>query len=441
MRNFPVVAFVGQLTAAYNFGSISIAVDILKREGFSVPSWAEDSLDAGIYGGAILGMWLMGYLGDRIGHSRAMFLTLCLSMVGSGASGLLAYGGESWTYALISAFRFICGFGIGGTFPLGARMAKDRARNQGVAARRVNIGWANFGQTWGFMLPYVLVYFLWLGDTAFEAEWRCCLATGAVFAIFVIHDAWSTKESDAFEKRQAIMKDESMETLSERICRPRLLWKLVGTGGSWFLFDFVCYGVKILGPTIVEDVFGSESETLGAVCWQNILLNALGLPAMVLTIFLIPVFGTKPLIIFSMMVQCMLFATFGLIKYYDPSNSWGLFSVLSGLYFFQSFGAGMGNFIMALDMFPEDVQSTFAGISAALGKLGAVTGIVIFDHTLTMHHGSAITMFISSCVCIACVVISAIFLESHSEADGDDSAKPELSNLTAEVEEQPYSRS
>ena len=162
---------------------------------------------------------------------------------------------------------------------------------------------------------------------------------------------------------------------------------------------------------------------------------------MVLTIFAIPIFGTKPLIIFSLIAQSLLFATFGFIKYYDASNTWGLFSVLSALYFMQSFGAGMGNFIIALDMFPEDVQSTFAGISAALGKLGAVTGIVVFDHCLTLHHGSAITMFLSCGVCIAGVVVSAIFLESHSEADSEDAAKPERSNLTAEVEEQPIPQS
>ena len=55
----------------------------------------------------------------------------------------------------------------------------------------------------------------------------------------------------------------------------------------------------MFAPTIVEDLFGGK-ETIGAVCSQNMILNLFGIPAILASLYAIPYFGTKNVIIFSL---------------------------------------------------------------------------------------------------------------------------------------------
>lgn len=74
-----------------------------------------------------------------------------------------------------------------------------------------------------------------------EAEWRTCLAFGAVPVLLVMPDAMSAKDGSAFtKKRDSFGNAASLESeLGNRICSGTYLWKLAGTGGSWFLYDIV----------------------------------------------------------------------------------------------------------------------------------------------------------------------------------------------------------
>ena len=62
-----------------------------------------------------------------------------------------------------------------------------------------------------------------------------------------------------------------------------------------------------------------------------------------------------------------------------------LFVTLYGLtFFFSNFGPNSTTFIIPSEIYPSDVKSTCYGISAMMGKLGAILGGIlikpIFDH-------------------------------------------------------------
>ncbi len=53
------------------------------------------------------------------------------------------------------------------------------------------------------------------------------------------------------------------------------LYKLIGTGGSWFLFDVSYYGTAIFAPFILEEII--PGATLKMICWQSIFSTSIGI--------------------------------------------------------------------------------------------------------------------------------------------------------------------
>jgi MFS family permease len=60
--------------------------------------------------GQIVGALTFGRITDRIGRRKIFILTLAIYLIGSGLAGL------SWNFAVLAAFRFIAGVGIGGEY-------------------------------------------------------------------------------------------------------------------------------------------------------------------------------------------------------------------------------------------------------------------------------------------------------------------------------------
>ena len=359
-KTFPLSGFFSQVMASYNFVSVVIAIDIMERTGLSVPSGATIALDSAIYGGAIAGMFMMGYVGDRIGRASAMNITLALMAVGGVGSGAASWGSDHAIYACITGFRFILGFGLGGTFPLTATSVAERSAEHGRMVRLTNVGIAYTGQGVGYTLPYVFVYLLWLGWFGNDSynvrtfEWRSTLIMGGLPALLLIY----------FQPADTLNKSKSAQDLSgtvaTRLQEGGYLTKLAGTGGVWFVYDVLSFGVKMFAPSIVEDIFNDDdgdddSETLGEVCWQNIALNLCQIPAMLLTIYLIPYIGHKKLLVSSFIAQLLCFLALGCVHVWDTSDDVAMFAILCFVYFFQGFGCGMCNFILAAESYPMEV--------------------------------------------------------------------------------------
>lgn len=421
LSHFQVSGFMGQLSASYNLFSISIAVDVMGDAGIDFTTWASDLQYTAIYGGSILGMMLMGYVGDRVGRSWAMSVTLALTVFGALGSGFAIYGSETDMFLLISFFRFILGWGIGGTFPLSSTQAGDKTAGKGMLIRRLAMAWSYFGQGPGNILPYLFVLALDMIGTGYVAMWRGVLAFGAVPALYVFCTQGIKPKADqpVFKNRQLTNRTDLKNEVWSRLCSKEYIHKLLGAGGSWFLYDFVTNSVKTLAPVILEDYFGNgDDEPLTTMCWQNMMLNSLSIPALLATMYALAHFGPRQLIMISALVQTLLFFGLGISRLVSPHNSNMLLAFLILLYFFQQFGVGSCNYIVAAEMFPIEVRSTFSGLSAGCGKLGAIYGIVCMNQLLDMF-GTGATMIVMGFVSIALYAVTAIFVESKSEMEND----------------------
>ena len=134
-----LIGMAAQFTATYNFTDSSIAVDLMARDGLTAPGWATSALYGSIFAGTILGQLTMGFLGDVLGRGAALAITFSITATGAVLSGALAVGSPLASYASVTAWRFVVGVGIGGTFPLSATAVSENSAAVPLAAPAVDL--------------------------------------------------------------------------------------------------------------------------------------------------------------------------------------------------------------------------------------------------------------------------------------------------------------
>ena len=61
------------------------------------------------------------------------------------------------------------------------------------------------------------------------------------------------------------------------------LWKLTGTGGSWFLYDVAFYGTAVFTPPILASIFGAHTS-VHELCAQTCIVLTMQLPGLLAAI-------------------------------------------------------------------------------------------------------------------------------------------------------------
>ena len=77
--------------------------------------------------GIILGMCLMGYVGDMIGRKWGSVTTACVMFVGGVLLTCLDGVNEKGLAIMYIVAQFVFGFGVGGEYPMAAGSAAERA--------------------------------------------------------------------------------------------------------------------------------------------------------------------------------------------------------------------------------------------------------------------------------------------------------------------------
>lgn len=424
LRVFQLSGFLAQICAGFNFYNISIAQDVYEREtSYSAPNWVIDVQYTAIYSGSIAGMLLMGYYGDAIGRNWAMMVTLLVVTVGAVGSGALSWGTHTEIYMIISICRFVLGFGIGGTYPIASSLAADLTADQSVVMRRFAMAWSYAGQGPGSPGPYIWVWLTIILGASYNFEWRSVLVFGAAPAVCVLAVEGLTPkaEADVFQKRRLENdgKAKLEDVVMTRLFSSRYALKVLGSGGSWFLFDFASNSVKTLAPQIVEDFI--PATTLSSVCWINIVLNTVGIMGLLATLAGIPYYNPKTMILISSIFQAATFLSIGVVHALKISGPL-ILVLLCVLYFFQFFGGGMCNYLVAAEMYPIEVRSTFSGLSAAIGKLGAITGIIVLNHVI-LSSGISAAFFTLAASSACFFMITLLFVDDESELTNDAADK------------------
>jgi MFS family permease len=157
----------------------------------------------------------------------------------------------------------------------------------------------------------------------------------------------------------------------------RLLLTLLGTAGTWFVFDYAYYGNAVSAPKIVLQVLGH-----GATLQQSLLLNLLifsvfAVPGYILACLFMDRIGHRRLQLIGFPAMGAMFLMIALIP--GVTGATAPFLLLFGAsYFFAEFGPNTTTFVMAAECYPTSVRTTGHGISAGIAKLGAFIGVYLF---------------------------------------------------------------
>ncbi|OQR97954.1 inorganic phosphate transporter [Achlya hypogyna] len=365
---------LGFFNDAYDLQVINIVNVILKAQyGSAYSTDMKSNVSTAALIGAVLGQLAFGFLGDLYGRKNCMIATCAILIIG-GILTAAAYGGSaSGTLWFLVVARGVLGFGIGGEYPLAASSSSEDATSPADRNRRVSLTFSLQGV--GFfmagILGLIMVNALDNDDkTDLEIMWRVLFGFGVLPALFLVYYRITAEETHVYKTM-----------LAEEVHMKKVRWSfiikhywksLLGTAGTWFLFDIVFYAQNLFTASILA-VVGAKS-TLHTVALQNVLVSLVALPGYYVACYFINKMGRKRIMLQGCTVMTIVFIVLG-IWWDEIKKSSAGFIILFGLtLFFANFGPNMSTFVMPTEMYPTAIRSSCHGFSAAMGKAGASIG-------------------------------------------------------------------
>lgn len=292
--------------------------------------------------------------------------------------GILATAANGYTIAgmfwMLTVSRGIVGFGTGGEYPASSTSASEAANEHRLKQRGpIFILVTNLPLSFGGPLA-VAIFLIVLsaaGENHLSTIWRVCFGIGVVFPLTVFYFRIKMLNSKLYRRGAIKRKVPYLLIL-------RYYWKtLIGTCGTWFLYDFVTFPNGTFSGEIISSVVSKKNNIRSTAEWQ-LLLGALSLPGVFIGAYLCNRLGRKN----TMMLGFSGYLIFGLIvgcAYDKVTKVLPAFVVLYGL--MQSSGnLGPGDMLglLSSESYATAVRGTCYGISAALGKTGAAVGTEAF---------------------------------------------------------------
>jgi MFS transporter, PHS family, inorganic phosphate transporter len=203
-----------------------------------------------------------------------------------------------------------------------------------------------------------------------------------------------------------------------------LIRKLLGTAATWFLFDVLFYGNTLFQPIVMEAAFGLQGNENPVHSLQHTARNSF-----ILTLIALPGYVVASTVLGKSSVWCycgieqtprfVMMQGFGVmaILYFTIGSTWDtlrrfptmLVLLYSLTFFFANFGPNTTTFVLPSLVFSEECRSTFNGLSAAAGKLGALTGATLFEPA-SDRLGSATVMLLCSLISVVALILTKFFV-------------------------------
>jgi MFS transporter, PHS family, inorganic phosphate transporter len=394
-RRTVIISGVGFFTDAYDLFVIGTAAALVAIQ------WHLSTLQTSwVTGAAILGAFIgafaFGRIADVFGRKKVYVTVAVIMIFGAVASSLAP------DFIWLVVARLILGLGIGGDYPVSAVLMSEYA-NRKDRGRLVGLVFSM--QALGLIVGPLVALVLLSSGIGGNLTWRLLLGLGAVPAAAVVYLRSKMPESPRYlaqvrgESERAaaevtrfsdgvIAESTSASTsgsrmrLSAFLSNPKMLVLLLGTAGSWFLFDYAYYGNTLSLPAILKQVNPAASlET--KLAWSLGMFVLFAVPGYFLAVMRMDRIGHRRLQFIGFSVMAVAFLTLSAIPVLTTHV--GPFLAILGLsYFFIEFGPNTTTFVLPSEVFPVSVRTTGHGMAAGIGKLGAFVGVflvpVLQDH-------------------------------------------------------------
>ena len=364
-RRALLVSGIGFFTDAYDLFVIGIVSTLLKGQ------WHLDAaqfalLNAVMLGAAFLGAIVFGRLADVIGRTRVYWISAAMMVLAAVGSGL------SPNLAVLIAFRFLLGFGVGGDYPVSAVLMSEYAHHTN---RGRMIGLVFSAQAAALIVGPLVALALLGGGASSNLTWRLLLGLGAIPAAAAVWLRRTMPEPPRYQARSS-RQPATGRGAREFLASRTLLLTLAGTAGCWFLLDYAYYGNTISTPQIIALISPHASQT-ATIAFELAIFAVAAVPGYILAIARMDRIGHRRLQLVGFLLMGACFAVIALVP--GMTTVVVPFLLAYGIsYFFTEFGPNVTTFVLPGELFPTRLRATGHGISAGVGKLGAFIGVFLF---------------------------------------------------------------
>ncbi|GLJ42666.1 hypothetical protein SUGI_0884430 [Cryptomeria japonica] len=419
-----VIAGMGFFTDAYDLFCITTVTKLLGRiyyaDAPNVPGILPMSVASAVTGvalcGTLVGQLFFGWMGDKLGRKKVYGITLMLMFVCSISQGLSFSSSRKGVMATLCFFRFWLGFGIGGDYPLSATIMSEYANKK---TRGAFLAAVFAMQGFGILAGGIVSLIVSAAFRKYEADvshnlavhesdyvWRIILMFGALPAALTFYWRMKMPETARYtalvaknaskaavdmarvmkvdiEDNQSNMQSNEPEfgLFSVRFLR-RHGRHLLGTTSTWFLLDIAFYSQNLFQKDMFKAVgWIPKSGEMGAIqevytiAWAQVRIAIFSIiPGYWFTVFLIDHIGRFVIQLIGFFFMSAFMLVLAIMYDYWRGHKYGFLVMYAFTFFFANFGPNSTTFIVPAELFPARFRSTCHGISAAMGKAGAIVG-------------------------------------------------------------------
>ncbi|KAK9320536.1 major facilitator superfamily domain-containing protein [Lipomyces orientalis] len=355
-----------------------------------------------LFVGEIFGQIAMGLVCDYFGRKVALVATTLLIVIGSILATAAHGTSTTGMFWMIMVARGIIGFGIGGEYPVSSTSASEAANEAAQHLRApITIMVTEFPLAIGgpLSISIFLIIYSAAGIHHLSTIWRVYFGLGCIFPLVVFYFRLKLVTSKLY-------KEEAIKKRVPYLLVIRYYWKtLLGTAGSWFVFDFVTYPNSIFSATIISEIVPDSSSNLLKTGEWDLLLTSLAIPGVLVGAYLYTKIGARN----TMILGFMGYIVFGLVigcGYDKIVKIVPLFVIFYGIMnSLAQMGPGCMTIVASAESYATGVRGTCFGLSAAIGKVGAVVGTQTFT-SIQNHLGKKWTFIIAAICGLVGVIIT-----------------------------------
>lgn len=351
--------------------------------------------------GIIVGQIMIGIIGDWIGRrwgiiqdATTMFLgtVLLTAMWGTTLNG--------WVI-MYAISLLVFGVGVGGEYPMTSITAMEGVHGEQTSRndklhRGRGVLLAFLMQGWGQLVNQAVLIILLLifhsggnppyGESSAQWTFRLSFAFVAIFLLLLIYIRYYKlknvdEHSKASKQRSNVT---GYDVASLKLVTNHYWHRLLATTLCWFCNDFPFYGNQIFRNVFLQLVTSNSDQVL--TLWLYNMINVgCELVGYHLAALLIDhkAYGRKNMQMVGFIMSFILFiiaaAIFPTLDQKGPGGH-----AFEFIYFFSSFwiqfGPNSTTFLVAAEVYPAPVRATAHGVSAAVGKLGALAATVLYNY-------------------------------------------------------------
>ncbi|SLM37689.1 mfs phosphate transporter [Lasallia pustulata] len=385
--------------------------------------------------GIICGQVLVGILGDWLGRRWGLIQDATIMFLGllmlTSSWGVTQNG---WVICYAWSL-FFYGVGVGGEYPMTATSGMENAVGSGKISTRDDrlhrgrkVTSAFLMQGWGqlanqaILIILLLVFHHGSGNAPYSkvsAQWtyRVSFALPAIGTLWLVY--YRSFKMKAASKQLAAAKKKSKvtgyDTQSLKLTFTYFGPRMFATAGAWYANDIFFYGNKLFQSTFISVITHSSTSIMPG--WLYNLINVgVSLCGYYLASFLIDnkLYGRKNMQMVGFLMDFILFVVPAFhYKYYTSAAHVKAFQAMYFLSsFFNQFGPNAVTFLVAAEVYPTPIRATAHGLSAACGKLGALTAAVMYNYITTQQKFYVVPWF-----GLAGALITYVFLPDTTGLD------------------------